>query len=157
MAVLQGTGFPSHPLDNESHCCPLCEGFELLLCFPLAMSLPPQLLQSGLRSRRGGPNLFNNDLHGWDVSFSPLKSLGEGFSGKIFPFLEKEEKILSHRDVNGKDRQAQTHVFSSDNKISSSKNLSLTESSTSTDNEMEKFLLSFLPMPFYPLTQGNGV
>lgn len=69
--------------------------------------------------------------------FFPWRSLDEGFSGKIFPFLEN--KSLAH--VSGKDRQALS-VFSS-NKTSVSKNLNLTESSNSIDADVEKFVLSF--------------
>lgn len=58
--------------------------------------------------------------------------------------------------MSGKVRQAQTHVFLLENKISVSKNLNLTESSASIAADMEKILLSFLVMFFYPLTQKNG-
>lgn len=80
------------------------------------------------------------------------------FQAKYFPFWKtKQNKSLAHRDVSGKDRQAQTHVFSSENKISVGENLNLMESSPSIDADMKKFLLFFLVMSFYPLTQKNGV
>jgi len=91
------------------------------------------------------------------IFFSTEKSGWRFFRQNISIFGKQQQKRQTYTEISGKDRQAHTHVFSSENKISVSKNLNLTESSTSIDADMEKILLSFLVVSFYPLAQKNGV
>lgn len=78
------------------------------------------------------------------------------FQAKYFHFWKKKKKSVPQR-CQWKIRQTQTHVLSSENKSSVIKNLNLAETSTTIDADMETFLLSFLVLSFYPLTQKNEV